>query len=107
MSLIDSAMEKLRDEVLEIEKRTDLSERDKRSQIIHLFSVISAAVAVQPIPFADIFVLTPIQAYMGTRLSAIRGMPISEQDALDLVKQVGVVVGLGTVSYTHLRAHET
>lgn len=95
MEIIESVKRKLRDEVTQIENRTDLSDDQKRSRVIHLFSVTCAAVAVQPIPFADIFVLTPIQAYMGARLSAIRGMPLSEAEAKDLIKEIAGVVGLG------------
>lgn len=95
MEIIESAKRKLRDEITQIENRTDLSDDQKRSRIIHLFSVTCAAVAVQPIPFADILVLTPIQAYMGARLSAIRGMPLSEAEAKDLIKEIAGVVGLG------------
>lgn len=95
MDIIEAAKKKIEAEITHIESRTDLSEDQKRSRIIHIFSVTCAAVAVQPIPFADIFVLTPIQAYMGVRLSAIRGMPLSDAEATDLLKQIAGVVGLG------------
>lgn len=95
MDIIDAAKKKIESEITSIEKRTDLSDDQKRSRIIHIFSVTCAAVAVQPIPFADIFVLTPIQAYMGVRLSAIRGMPLSDAEATDLLKEIAGIVGLG------------
>ncbi|KZZ14746.1 hypothetical protein A3750_13655 [Oleiphilus sp. HI0079] len=95
MDIIESAKKKISAEITDIESRTDLSDDQKRSRIIHIFSVTCAAVAVQPIPFADIFVLTPIQAYMGVRLSAIRGMPLSDAEATDLLKEIAGVVGLG------------
>lgn len=95
MDIIDIAKKKIASEITDIENRTDLSDDQKRSRIIHIFSVTCAAVAVQPIPFADIFVLTPIQAYMGVRLSAIRGMPLSDAEATDLLKEIAGIVGLG------------
>ena len=95
MDIIETAKRKLQSEVTDIESRTDLSDEQKRTRIINIFSVTCAAVAVQPIPFADIFVLTPIQAYMGERLSAIRGMPLSEAEAKDLLKEILGVIGLG------------
>ncbi|EIC21427.1 YcjF family protein [Thiorhodovibrio frisius] len=98
MDIIESAKKRIQREVTDIENRTDLTDDQKRSRIIHIFSATCAAVAVQPIPFADIFVLTPIQAYMGTRLSAIRGMPLSETEAKDLVVEIGGVVGLGMLA---------
>lgn len=98
MEIIDSVKDKIEKEITDIENQNDLSNDQKCSQIIHIFSITCAAVAVQPIPFADIFVLTPIQAYMGTRLSAIRGMPLSDADAKDLVKEISGVVGLGMLA---------
>jgi uncharacterized protein (DUF697 family) len=95
MDIIDAAKKKIEAEITSIENRTDLSDDQKRSRIIHIFSVTCAAVAVQPIPFADIFVLTPIQAYMGVRLSAIRGMPLSDAEATGLLKEIAGIVGLG------------
>ena len=96
--LIESAKQKIRNEITDIESRDDLSDDQKRSHIIHIFSVTCAAVAVQPIPFADIFVLTPIQVFMGERLSSIRGMPLSQTEAKDLVKEIAGVVGLGMLA---------
>jgi len=98
MEIIDAAKKKIQAEITDIENRSDLSDDQKRSRIIHIFSVTCAAVAVQPIPFADIFVLTPIQAYMGVRLSAIRRMPLSDAEATDLLKEISGIVGLGMVA---------
>tara|TARA_Y100001001_G_scaffold63722_1_gene61076 strand:+ start:6592 stop:7134 length:543 start_codon:yes stop_codon:yes gene_type:complete len=95
VDIIEAAKSKIEAEITNIESRSDLSDDQKRSRIIHIFSVTCAAVAVQPIPFADIFVLTPIQAYMGVRLSAIRGMPLSDAEATDLLKEIAGIVGLG------------
>lgn len=83
---------------LEIEGRTDLTDHQKASQIIVVFSTVCAGVAVQPIPFADILILTPLQAYMGTRLAAIRGIRLSEQESTELIKQMMGVVGMGLVA---------
>lgn len=89
---------KLQREVLEIERRTDLTTDQKAVQIIVVFSGICAAAAVQPVPFADFFVLTPIQAYMGTRLSAIRGLPMSEKEVGEVLKEIAGVIGLGLLA---------
>ena len=63
--LIENVKAKIQTEIMQIEKRTDISDDEKRSKIIHIFSVTCAALAVQPIPFADYFILTPIQGFMG------------------------------------------
>ena len=97
-SLLLRARERLEREVLEIEHRTDLTDQQKVDKIIVIFSVGCGAIAVQPIPFADIFILTPLQAYMGQRLAAIRGLKLSEQQSTDLIKQLRGVVGMGLVA---------
>jgi uncharacterized protein (DUF697 family) len=57
-----------------------------------------AGVAVQPIPFADFFVLTPLQAYMGTRIAAIRGIPITDSKAKEIILEIASLVGLGLLA---------
>ena len=97
-NLLNKAKDTLKKEILSIEERTDISDDEKVSRIIKIFSTTCAALAVQPIPFADIFVLTPIQAFMGTRIGAIRGVPVSEAKATDIIKEIAGVVGLGLLA---------
>jgi uncharacterized protein (DUF697 family) len=97
-NLISKTKETLKKEILLIENRTDISDDDKAIRIIKIFSTTCAALAVQPIPFADIFVLTPIQAFMGTRIGAIRGVPVSDAKATDIIKEITGVVGLGLLA---------
>ena len=97
-SAIGKARARLQREVLDIEKRTDLTNDQKVGQIIVIFSTVCAAIAIQPIPFADFFILTPLQAYMGVRISAIRGVTLSEKQASDLIKEIMGVVGMGMLA---------
>ncbi len=97
-AVIDRIKAKIQHELSDIENRTDLSQAQKISQTIHIFSAICAGVAVQPIPFADIFLLTPIQVYMGVRLSAVMGQPISERESSDMVKEIAGVAGMGLLA---------
>ena len=73
----DGYIDKLKKEYFAIEERTDLSDGQKVTRIINITASVCAGVATQPIPFADIFILTPIQAFMGTRIAAVRGVPVS------------------------------
>lgn len=93
--MLNKAKERLRRDVTDIESRTDLTDDQKVSQIIKIFSGVCAGFAIQPIPFADIFILTPIQAFMGTRIGAIRGLPVTEHSAADLIKELAGLIGLG------------
>jgi uncharacterized protein (DUF697 family) len=89
-----SLADRLKREIFEIEKRTDLTTEEKVSRITHITCATCAGVAVQPIPFADIFILTPIQAYMGSRIAAIRGVPVSESEAATVIKEILGVIGM-------------
>lgn len=97
-NFVDQLKEKIASNITDIEARDDLSANEKSSQIIHIFSAACAGVAVQPIPFADIFILTPIQAYMAERLAAVRGVPITEGSATELMTDLAKVIGLGMVA---------
>ncbi|MBK9496405.1 MAG: hypothetical protein IPO08_18260 [Xanthomonadales bacterium] len=96
--LLAKARDRLQRDVMDIERREDLTDEQKVSQIIVIFSTACAGIAVQPIPFADMFILTPLQAFMGTRISAIRGMPLSENQSTDLIKELMGVVGMGMLA---------
>lgn len=89
---------KIQDEITQIEAREDLTVEQKVSRTIHIFSATCAAAASQPLPFADIFILTPIQAYMGSRLSAIRGMPITDGKANELLQEILGTIGMGMLA---------
>ena len=91
-------LDKLKREIFDIEERTDLTTESKVSQITHITCAACAGVAVQPIPFADIFILTPIQAYMGSRIATIRGVPVSESEASDIIKEILGVIGMGVAA---------
>ena len=99
---IDAAINKakafLKENLLEIEKRDDLSREDKANRIINLFAGVCAGVAIQPIPFADFFVLTPIQLLMGERLAAVWGVPVTKNSVSDVIKDISKIGGMGLLS---------
>ena len=98
MKSIDWVLNKCKEEFFEIENRTDLTDDQKISQLITVTASICAGVAVQPIPFGDIFILTPIQAYLGTRIAKVRGIPISQNTAIQTVKEISGMIGLGLLA---------
>ena len=97
-AVTSSAMKKLRSEILEIEERTDLTTKEKVSRIRHLTCATCAAVAIQPIPFADIFILTPIQGLMGVKIANIHGINLREQESTEIVKELMGLIGLSVVA---------
>lgn len=85
-------------EYFKIEERSDLSDKQKVDRIINITSGVCAGVAIQPIPFADIFVLTPIQAIMGSRIAKIRGVRVTDNDIATYIKEIAGVIGLGLLA---------
>ena len=90
-----SILDPVRDDVLALENDASISDNEKVARIRNTACVTCAMVAVQPIPFADIFILTPIQGFFASRIAAIRGVPLSEQDAQEWAKRVVGLMGLG------------
>jgi len=69
----------------------NISPEKKVDKLLIFFSSVCAATAVQPIPFADIFILTPIQLYMGTLIAEARGYKFSMSE---IYKEIIGVLGL-------------
>jgi len=66
--------------------------------VIITYSVICAIVAVQPIPFADIFILTPIQILMGVEIAKKYGVKVGKLESKEVVKQILGVIGMGIIA---------
>ena len=98
MEIIDRVKGRIKKDVSEIEKRTDLTKEEKVEKICIVFGTFCGAIAVQPIPFADIFVLTTIQAYMGKKIADIHGYEITEQGATQIFKEIAGLIGMGLLS---------
>lgn len=90
--------EKVRTNIADIEEHTALNDDEKVSQITHIACATCAAVGLQPIPFADIFLLASLQAYFSSRIAAIRDVVISESDAVDYIKGISGMVGIGIIA---------
>ncbi|WP_458413035.1 YcjF family protein [Schinkia sp. CFF1] len=73
----------------------NISEKEKVQKITIWASGICAGIAIQPIPFADIFILTPIQAVMALKIGQAKGIPITKKDARSIIIELGGVVGMG------------
>lgn len=95
---LDRIKAELKKNLTEIENREDLSKDEKIARIIHTFSAVCSAVAIQPIPFADIIILTPIQAYMGSRLAAIHGVPVTDAGITSNITDLLKTAGMGLIA---------
>jgi uncharacterized protein (DUF697 family) len=93
-----SIADRIKQEITGIEHRKDITNEQKVSRITEIACATCAGISIQPIPFADIFVLTPIQAYFASRIAAIRGVPVSESDASEWIKEIIGIVGMGIIA---------
>jgi len=85
----------LSNEFFAIESNPSYSTEEKIGRIIYATAGICGVVAMQPLPFADIFALTPIQCYMGYKIARIRGINLAEEDTTQTFKSIAGAVGMG------------
>ena len=70
----------------------------KINTIIHTTALMCAIIAVQPLPFADVLILTPIQVGMVTAMSRVMDNPLSDSGAKEVIAHVLGVVGWGVLA---------
>lgn len=75
-----------------------LSEEMKVRWIIRGGSLFCALVAAQPVPFADVLLLTPIQVTMVYYLAKSMNITMSENGAKELVVYIAGVMGFGVMA---------
>jgi uncharacterized protein (DUF697 family) len=54
--------------------------------------------AVQPIPFADIFILTPTQIIMGKKIASLRGYEVKDSSIEKILKEISGIIGMGVLA---------
>lgn len=74
-----------------------LSEVVKRiaRHLTHIFSAISATVALTPIPTSDIYVLLILQSFLVLIIASLSGRDLSLEAAKEFVLSLGGIAGLG------------
>jgi len=89
---------KLRKAIELVIKDPAIPEDAKIGAIIHMTALLCAIIAVQPLPFADVIVLTPIQVGMVTAMSRVMGDPVGDSGAKEIIAHVLGVVGWGVLA---------
>lgn len=67
-----------------------LSRDENVDEVIKSAALLSGAVSIEPIPFADILVITPVQAKMVLHIGKIYGFDITAERAREIVQELGV-----------------
>lgn len=70
----------------------------KVARVVHATAAVCALVAIQPIPFADIFILTPIQIVMVTLLGRVYGVRMTRKDASAVLTGIVGTIGWGVMA---------
>ncbi len=89
----------LNEEYLNIESNPRYSADEKVKRVIGVTAAACAGVAVQPIPFVEMFLFTPLQCIMAWKISNIRGVRVaSEEQAMESLKTTMGALGLSIVT---------
>jgi uncharacterized protein (DUF697 family) len=74
------------------EKSSIESKRETAKQLSHIAATACAALALQPIPIADVLVITPVQILLVQAIGRVYGVPISTKTALEIATNIGLGV---------------
>ncbi|WP_019585951.1 YcjF family protein [Deinococcus apachensis] len=81
----------------------DLSPEENAEEVIRSAALLSGAIAVEPVPFADILLITPVQAKMVLHIGKIYGFDITPDRAREIVQELGATVAYGLVARQVMR----
>ena len=81
----------------------DQSREDNAEEVIRSAALLSGAVAVEPLPFADLLIITPVQLKMVLHIGKIHGFDISAERAREIVQELGATVAYGMLARQIMR----
>lgn len=81
----------------------DLSRDENVDEVIKGAALLSGAIAVEPIPFADMLLITPVQAKMVLHIGKIYGYELTADRALEIAKELGATFAYGLAARQVMR----
>ncbi len=81
----------------------ELSPEQNVEEVIRSASLLAGAIAVEPLPFADLLLITPLQAKMVLHIGKIYGFEVSSARAREIVQELGATVAYGMVARQVMR----
>ncbi|MDL2343396.1 YcjF family protein [Deinococcus sp. MIMF12] len=81
----------------------DLSQEENVEEVIKSAALLSGAIAVEPVPFADILLITPLQAKMVLHIGKIYGFEITPERSREIAQELGATVAYGVVARQVMR----
>jgi len=81
----------------------DLSPEENVEEVIKSAALLSGAIAAEPIPFADMLLITPLQAKMVLHIGKIYGFEITPERAKDIAQELGATFAYGMLARQVMR----
>ena len=81
----------------------NLSREENAEAVIKNAAMLSGAVSIEPLPFADMLILTPLQIKMVLHIGKIYGFDITPERAGDIVRELGATVAYGMMARQVMR----
>lgn len=80
-----------------------LSPEQNAEEVIRGAALLTGAIAVEPLPFADLLLITPVQLKMVLHIGKIYGFEVSPERAQEIVRELGVTVAYGMAARQVMR----
>lgn len=77
--------------------------QDNAEEVIKSAALLTGAIAVEPIPFADLLLITPVQAKMVLHVGKIYGFEVTPERAREIAQELGVTVAYGLAARQVMR----
>ncbi|MDO4263459.1 MAG: YcjF family protein [Deinococcus sp.] len=81
----------------------ELSREQNAEEVIKSAALLSGAVSIEPLPFADMLILTPLQAKMVLHIGKIYGFDITPERSAEIARELGVTVAYGMAARQFMR----
>lgn len=81
----------------------DKGMEENAEEVIRGAALLAGAIAVEPLPFADLLLITPVQVKMVLHVGKIYGFDITPERARDIVQELGITVAYGMVARQVMR----
>ncbi|WP_293912227.1 DUF697 domain-containing protein [Deinococcus sp.] len=79
------------------------SREENAEEVIRAAALLSGTVAVEPLPFADLIIITPLQLKMVLHVGKVYGFEISAERAREIVQELGATVAYGMLARQVMR----
>ncbi|GGJ60976.1 YcjF family protein [Deinococcus aquiradiocola] len=80
-----------------------LTPEQNTEEVIRGAALLAGAIAVEPLPFADLLLITPLQVKMVLHIGKIYGFEVSAARAREIVQELGVTVAYGMAARQVMR----